>query len=310
MTTTSESEDTGSSDYSTDSSDEDGMETAHACGTKIQLPQGLCERKDIFDEFFTVDLWNSFSDEDKEHLQTFLPNFPENDDLEKTKTLQRLFDFDNFRFSNPLTKFYEHLKAGYFRPEIARMRKMIHKKEIKEAKYRHQKCKKQLKVEVLESQRKLLNQMKMLPPGFEPKQEKRKIDIDEMYVYYRTKKRYFQTLAAVKGKTDETDFSSDENYPEGPCPRLPRKQKRHLNSIRNGLNSSKEKMFGSTMVGKVNGFSIDLEKYITAYQNPFYINDESYKNVLHQHRKRKLDNCDDPDLDIDGMFIVIFINTH
>ncbi|ERL94407.1 hypothetical protein D910_11686, partial [Dendroctonus ponderosae] len=307
MTTSSESEGTGSSDY-TDSSDEDGMETAYACGTKIQVPQGLCERKDIFDEFFTVDLWNSFSDEDKEHLQTFLPNFPENDDLEKTKTLQRLFDFENFRFSNPLTKFYDHLKAGYFRPEIARMRKMIHKKERLEAKFRQQKYKKQLKRDVIESQRKLMNQMKFLPPGHEPKQEKRKLDLDQEYVYCRTKKKYFQVLAAINGKMDDADFSPDENYPEGPCTKLPKKQKRHLNSIRNSLNTCKGKLYHSTMVGKANGISIDLEKYVTTYQNPFYITDESYKNVLHQHRKRKSENCGDPELDVDGISIIDVIN--
>ncbi|XP_066148931.1 nuclear factor related to kappa-B-binding protein isoform X1 [Euwallacea fornicatus] len=299
--TSSESEDTGSSDYSSDSSDEDGMESAYAGGTKLQLPQGLCERRDIFNEFFTVDLWNSFSDEHKEHLQTFLPNFPGNDDLEKTKTLQRLFDFDNFWFSNPLSKFFEDLKAGYFRPEIARMRKLIHKKEKDEAKLRHKKYRKQLKIDVLESQSKLLGQIKQVPPGHEPKQEKRNIDLDSEYIYSRTKRKYFQTLLNIKNKVNETDFSADENYPEGPSSRLPRKQKRHLNSIRTSLNSTKEKLFKSTTVGKINSLSIDLEKYITSYQNPFYINDEVYRNVLHQHKKRKLENCDDPELNVDGI---------
>lgn len=304
--TSSESEESGSSDYSTDSSDEDGMETAYACGTKLQLPQGLCERQDIFNEFFTVDLWNSFSDEHKEHLQTFLPNFPEDDDLEKTKTLQRLFDFDNFWFSNPLTKFFEDLKSGYHRPEIARMRKLIHKREKQEAKLRHKKYRRQLKVDVLESQNKLLSQMKVLPPGHEPKQTKRKIDVEDEYIYYRTKRRYFQILAKINGNVEETDFSPDENYPEGPCPKLPRKQKRHLNSIRNSLNNNKGKVFCSTMLQKANGVSVDLERYITSH-NPFYINEESYKNVLHQHRKRKLESCGDRELDVDSKFLLVFL---
>ncbi|CAG9762895.1 unnamed protein product [Ceutorhynchus assimilis] len=283
----SESEDSCSSEYSTDSSEDDGMETLYACGTKLQLPQGLCERQDIFNEFFTVDLWNSFSDEDKEHLQSFLPNFPGDEYEEKTKTLQRLFDFENFRFSNPLVKFFEHLKAGYLRPEIAQLRKQLNKKEIKEAKYRHKIYRNQLKEDILESQSKLLNKTHKHP----------KPPTDNMYLYDRTKKCYFQTLGAIKAKVDEQNLSPDENHPEGPCQRLSRKQKRHLNSIRNGL--SKKKLFSSTMDTKLNGNLIDLEKYITSYQNPFYINDESYRNLLSSHRKRKLENASDPELDVD-----------
>ncbi|XP_076257336.1 uncharacterized protein LOC143194432 [Rhynchophorus ferrugineus] len=302
----SSSDDTSSTDYSTDSSDEDGLETALICGTKLQLPQGLCEKREIFEEFFTVDLWNSFSDDDKEHLQSFLPNFPEDDDLEKTKTLQRLFDFENFRFSNPLIKFYEHLKAGYFRPDIAQMRKVIHRAEKKEAKYRYRSFREQLKNEVIESQEKHISQIRTLPPGVEIKQEKRKLLID--YVPQRTKKRYFQILSSIKAKTDDTDVSSDENYPEGPPPPLSRKQKRHLNSIRNHLNNAKERMFGSTMVAKLNGFSIDLEKYVVSHYNPFYVNDESYKALLYHHKKRKFDSYDDQELNIEGISITDVIN--
>ncbi|XP_060532196.1 nuclear factor related to kappa-B-binding protein [Cylas formicarius] len=300
------SEDSSSSDYSTDSSDEDGMETAQVGGVKLQLPQGLCEKKDVFDEVFTVELWNSFSDEDKQHLQTFLPNFPENDELEKTKTLQRLFDFDNFRFGNPLNKFHENLKAGYYRPDIARMRKVICKAEKREAKYRYSSFREQLKNEVIESQEKLLNQIRNLPPGVEPKQEKRKVSVN--YVSHRTKRRYFQSLASIRSKTDDTDCSSDENYPEGPPPGLSRKQKRHLNGIRNSFTGSKEKMFASTMVAKLNGFCVDLEKYITPHHNPFYINDELYKNLLYQHKKRKLEYLDDPEFNTKGITISDIIN--
>ncbi|KAL1505551.1 hypothetical protein ABEB36_005093 [Hypothenemus hampei] len=150
--------------------------------------------------------------------------------------------------------------------------------------------------------------MQLLAPGFEPKPEKRKIDLDDEYLYHRTKKKYFQVLAAINGKIDDSNFSPDENYPEGPCPQLPRKQKRHLNSIKNSLNSSKEKLFPSTMVYKANGVSIDLERYITSYHNPFYINEESYKNVLHQHRKRKIENCDDPEFNVENVTIADVIH--
>ncbi|CAG9819612.1 unnamed protein product [Phaedon cochleariae] len=290
-----------SSDYTTESSDDDGMETAQINGEKLQLPQGLCERQDIFRDIFCTETWNSLSDENRQHLQTLLPNFPENDDEEKTKTLQRLFDFDVFRFNSPLVKFHDDLKAGYFRPDIVRMRGIIRKTEHKEAKYRHKTFREQLKNEVIESQSKLLSQFRNLPPGIEPRQSKRKLNVD--YVSHRTKRRYFQIVSSIRSKTDDPGCSSDENYPEGAPLPMSRKQKRHLNSIRNSLNSSKDKFFNSTMIAKLNGFSLDLEKYITPNHNPFYVNDESYRNMIDQHKRRKLENPEDPELNTKGIVL-------
>ncbi|XP_056642705.1 nuclear factor related to kappa-B-binding protein [Diorhabda sublineata] len=302
----SSSEETSSSDYSTESSEDDGMEIAQIGNVKIQLPQGLCERQDLFREILSTETWNSLSEENRQHLQTFLPNFPEDDELEKTKTLQRLFDFEVFKFTSPLVKFHDDLKAGYFRPDIARMRKIIRKAERNESKYRYKMFRKQLKDDIIESRDKLLSQVRNLPPGVDPKQEKRKINVD--YVSYRTKRRYFQTLQSIKSKTDDTGCSSDENYPEGPPTSLSRKQKRHLNSIRNSLNNSKEEFHCSTMFTKLNGSQVDLERYITPNFNPFYINDESYKNMIYQHKKRKLNSPDDPELNIKGFTLTDIIN--
>ncbi|VEN48041.1 unnamed protein product, partial [Callosobruchus maculatus] len=288
-----------SSDYSTESSEDDGMETAQINDVKLQLPQGLCEKQEIFREIISTEVWNSLSDENRQHLQTFLPNFPENDELEKTKTLQRLFDFDVFHFNSPVVKFHDNLKAGYFRPDIARMRKIIHKAERKEAKYRYKTFREQLKYEVIESRNKLLTQIKNLPPGQEPRQERRKSNVD--YVSHRTKRRYFQILSSIRSKTDDPGCSSDENYPDGPPVPMSRKQKRHLNSIKNSLSNSKEKFFTSTMTAKLNGSPVDLESYITPNHNPFYVNDESYKNLLYQHRRRKCETPSDPELNTKGV---------
>ncbi|CAH0561085.1 unnamed protein product [Brassicogethes aeneus] len=306
----SNSSDDSESEYSTDSSDDDGMETAQINGIKVQLPQALCERPDVFKEFFSPELWNQFSDNNKQHLQTFLPNFPENDDLEKSKTLQRLFDFKNFRFGNPLAKFHDDLKAGYFRPDIARMRKIINKAQKKEAKYRYKSYKDKLKSDVVESQKKLLNQIRNLPPGVEPRQEKRKLEVD--YAPHRTKRRYFQVLSQIKAKVEDNNCSSDENYPEGPPSSLSRKQKRNLNSIRNSVTSTKEKLFLSTMSVKVNNGNssnqVDLEKYVTPAYNPFYINEDAYKNLISRHKRKKLESPEEPNLNTRGISIADIVH--
>ncbi|CAG9861733.1 unnamed protein product [Phyllotreta striolata] len=289
-----------SSDYSTESSDDDGMEVAQIGNVRLQLPQGLCERQDIFREILSTETWNSLSEDNRQHLQTFLPNFPEDDELEKTKTLQRLFDFDVFKFTSPLVKFHDDLKAGYFRPDIARMRKIIRKAERNEAKYRYKLYRKQLKDEIVESQRELLAQARHLPPGVEPKRPKRHTKVD--YVCSRTKRRYFQTLQAVKSKADDAGCSSDENYPEGPPGSLSRKQKRHLSGIRSSLSNADEPFYSSTMVGKAHAFPLDLEKYITPGHNPFYVNDDSYRGLMREHKRRKLER-DEPELNTKGVTI-------
>ncbi|KAK9885726.1 hypothetical protein WA026_012495 [Henosepilachna vigintioctopunctata] len=285
------SEESNVSDYSTESSDEDGMETAQINGTRILLPQGLCDREDVFKEFFSQRLWNSLPDEHKTYLQTFLPQFPENDEEEKTITLQRLFNFESFKFSSPLREFHQQLKAGYFRPDIARMRNIIQKAERKEAKHRYKNHKERLKSAVLESRKNLLDQLRNLPPGSEPKFDK--VDVSSVdLIRHQTKRRYFQILSSIRSKTAAGDCSSDENYLGNTTVSLSRKQKRHLNGIKNSLQNCSEQKYCSTLTGKSS--LLDLERYITPNSNPFYVNDETYQNLLKNHKKRKQEDPEDP----------------
>lgn len=90
-TDTSSEENTTSSECSTDSSDDDRLETAQIGDVHLQIPQGLCERQELFQSVFSPQTWNSLSEGSRQHLRKFLPNFPENDDQEKANSLQRLF---------------------------------------------------------------------------------------------------------------------------------------------------------------------------------------------------------------------------
>lgn len=307
MDTESSSEDQTSTECSTDSSDDDEkLETAQICGARIQLPQGLCERKDIFNEFFSIHTWNLLSEVNKQHLKSFLPTFPDNDEHEKNVTLYKLFNNEVFRFTSPLDKFHENLKAGYYRPDIARMRLLIKKAERKEAKYRHKLHRERLKEEILQSRSKLLNLVKNLPPGVEPKME-RLISSTPSYnnpIAFRTKRRYFQELSALREKVEESGFSSDENYPEGPPAPLSRKQKRHLNTIKNSVSVADRIV--STFSTKTN--SLDLERLVLPNYNPFFVSEDSYKNLLLNHKRRRLEEADDPEYNISGITITDVIN--
>ena len=305
--TDSSSEEHSSTESTTDSSDDEKLETVQACGRQVQIPQGLCEKKDVLREFLSMQMWSSLSDTNKQHLSKFLPTFPENDEQEKSNTMQKLLGGEVFRFNNPLDNFHEHLKAGHFRPDIAKMRYMIRKAERKEAKHRYRRLRKELEGEVLESRRNLLNLVRTLPPGVEPRVERSQVGVQSVVspVVYRTRRRYFQELASIRGKVDEAGFSSDENYPDGPPTSLSRKQKRVLNGIRSSILPGNER-FVCTMASKPN--FMDLERNITPNSNPFFVTDETYKYLLINHKRRKLEKQENLELNTKGINLTDIIH--
>jgi len=67
-------------------------------------------------------------------FQKFLPTFKWADEAEKEETLRKLFARENIRFGNPLEDFHQRLKSGYFRPDIARMHKLLRRALCREYK--------------------------------------------------------------------------------------------------------------------------------------------------------------------------------
>ncbi|XP_017769715.1 PREDICTED: nuclear factor related to kappa-B-binding protein [Nicrophorus vespilloides] len=301
----SSSEEHSSSECSTDSSDDDQMEEVLVGNARLELPQGMCEKREIFDEFFSSNTWNLLSESNKQHLKQFLPKFPDNDDQEKNTTLAMLFAGEQFKFTSPLDDFYDHLKAGHYRPDIAKLRYFIRKAERKESLWRHRKLKEKLSAELVESRKNLLATVNGLPPGVEPKQPKSS-QINLNPISHRTKRRYFQILSNIRAKVDESGFSSDENYPEGPPLAVSRKQKRHLNTIKGSNVLNGEKIITATTAMKSNG--LDLERYIAPNDNPFIVSEQSYKQLLLEHKRRRLNNCEDQDLETKGKSITDIIH--
>lgn len=312
MDTSSSSEDLSSSDceLEDDSSYEDDsekFETSKICGATLQLPQGLCESKDIFKEFFSLKTWNSLSEINKQHLKNFLPCFPENDDQEKNVTLQKLFNREQFRFNSPLMQFQEKLRAGHFRPDIAKMRRVMKQEQRKDCAFQQKVHLKKLVHEMMVSRHHLIDVANNLPPGIEPRMDcSQAVNSQEVSPRaFRAKRRYFQELTAIKSQVEDTlDWSDDENYPEGPPVQLSKKQKRHLNGLQASGNihyvsNSVERVVTSTLSKKPSGF--DLENSITATYNPYQLNEDSYKALLIAHKKRKLNFDSNPELITKGV---------
>lgn len=53
---------------------------------------------------------------------------------------------------------------------------------------------------------------------------------------------------------------------------------------------------------------LDLERYITPNNNPFFLNEESYKTLLIDHKRRKLQEPHSPDLETKGISISDVVN--
>lgn len=127
-----------SSDSSSGSSDGDDevLEPVRIMGQSLELPQELCEDYSVFKEFFSMKTWEALEDKHKEELSKYLPQFTENEEEEKEKTIKMLFNHEPFHFTSPLGDFYNNLRQGNYRPDIAKMRKFLMKARAKQQKHK------------------------------------------------------------------------------------------------------------------------------------------------------------------------------
>lgn len=80
---------------------------------------------------------------------------------------------------------------------------------------------------------------------------------------------------------------------EGPPPRLNKKQKRQLANLECSLSPDMRRMT-STVALKPSGF--DLEANVSSNHNPYEVNEEGYRLMLHRHKRRRLERDEHPEL--------------
>ena len=132
----------------------------------FHLPKDLCESAAIFNEFLSVDTWNSLSGSVQNHLLNFLPKFEENVEEENNTTLQQLLTGQIERFNEtPLRKLQQNLEEGNYRPDIVKINKTIRKAQRREERY--QKCERisRLAKSLVVSREKLLRLAYATPPN-------------------------------------------------------------------------------------------------------------------------------------------------
>lgn len=238
--TSSSSSSSSDSDNSSESAGPDideNIEIARILKNNFELPKGLCENSDIFNEFFSLKTWNNLPEPVKNHLMNnFLPKFPENDKFNKALAIQKLFNREEFRFgTTPLVDFGNNLQEGNYRPEISKLRASIAKSQRREKRF--QECERisRMAKSIMLSREKLLRAAYDAPPGTVLRVERTFQSTPKfscLPAAARAKKRYFQDINFISKEIGiEGPMSEDENYPEGPPAQLSRKQRRHLSGI-------------------------------------------------------------------------------
>lgn len=215
------------------------LEPARILKQQLDLPKGLCDNVNIFNEFFSVDTWNNLPEPIKDHLVNFLPNFstdPLINRHEQDATIEQFFSNDIQRFgASPLRDFQKNLEEGNFQPDISRLRSNIQKSLRREQKFQECEHLSRLAKSLVLSRERLLKAAYDSPYGATLKVDRVLHGTNKLSTSaaaMRAKKRYFQDISTISEDVGlSPTLSDDENYPEGPPAQLSRKQRRHLSGI-------------------------------------------------------------------------------
>lgn len=141
---TSESSESASDTSASSGSDQldVSLEPARILKETLELPKGLCDNPNIFNEFFSLDTWGCLPEHMKDQLKPFLPNFSDVCDTEAEaqrevdETVRQLFGGQISRFNaSPLADFQRNLEEGNYRPDISRLRDNIQKSHKREQRF-------------------------------------------------------------------------------------------------------------------------------------------------------------------------------
>lgn len=281
------------------------METIVYADVSVDIPSDICQDINLLFDIISPETWNNqLTDDHREMLMRFLPDFAQDDLEEKTRTLEMFFMDENFRHGTPLRIFHDQLSKGFFNPEIKKMRD-IHKKVLyKEYRYRQKQYLHHTLEEVLVRRKRVLDIVYSMPPDDVPKIPRapslhNKKKSSRASIEYCTKKRYFRELTAIRAEVGDTsDLSEDEIYPEGPGASLNKKQRRQLGGLEGSLPSDLLPIRATHSSGSL---ALDLELKITPTSNPLDLTDDHFRAMLAAHRLRRNKRETSIDLDTRGI---------
>ncbi|RXG67438.1 Nuclear factor related to kappa-B-binding protein [Armadillidium vulgare] len=260
----------------------------------FKIPSGLCDDFSVLLDIISPDTWNNIlTDEHREMLMKYLPDFPQDDLNEKTHTLEMFFMNENFYFGSPLQNFFHNLKRGFYNPHVTKLRKIQRKILKRTYKYRQKKYVHNLLEEILVKRREMLEEIK--DKGYDNEgnfvchpYSNTKVSRRELCMR-RAQKRYYKEIQAVKAEAGcDSDLSDDDNYPEGMGLTLNKKQRRQLFLLEASFPTNLCPIRSTLTKGSL---ALDIEANLTSTRNPFDSSDDHFKNLLSNHlahqKKRK-----------------------
>ncbi|KAM9332128.1 nuclear factor related to kappa-B-binding protein isoform 1-T4 [Pholidichthys leucotaenia] len=179
---------------------------------RVSLPEDLLEDPEIFFAVMSESTWNEvLSDSQRQHLQQFLPKFPEKHNAaEQDNAISDLFNNRNFHFGNPLHLAQKLFRDGYFNPEVVRYRQLCAKSQRKRQLYSLQQYYHRLLKQILISRKELLDYAVHNGLDFPPKRRLPTKTHAEMREQ-RVKRRLNRVLKEVKLECGDSNASSDDD---------------------------------------------------------------------------------------------------
>ncbi|XP_046926445.1 nuclear factor related to kappa-B-binding protein isoform X1 [Lynx rufus] len=187
------------------------MEDCLLGGTRVSLPEDLLEDPEIFFDVVSLSTWQEvLSESQREHLQQFLPHFPEDSLEQQNQLVLALFSGENFRFGNPLHIAQKLFRDGHFNPEVVKYRQLCFKSQYKRYLTSQQQYFHRLLKQILASRNDLLEMARRSGPALPFRQKRPSPSRTPEEREWRTQQRYLKVLREVKEECGDTDLSSDE----------------------------------------------------------------------------------------------------
>ncbi|XP_060036164.1 nuclear factor related to kappa-B-binding protein isoform X3 [Erinaceus europaeus] len=187
------------------------MEDCLLGGTRVSLPEDLLEDPEVFFDVVSLSTWQEvLSDSQREHLQHFLPHFPEDNLEQQNELILALFSGENFRFGNPLHIAQKLFRDGHFNPEVVKYRQLCFKSQYKRYLNSQQQYFHRLLKQILASRSDLLDMARRSGPAPSFRQKRPSPSRTPEEREWRTQQRYLKVLREVKEECGDTALSSDE----------------------------------------------------------------------------------------------------
>lgn len=319
-----------SSGSDSDESNASLLERSCLLSNKFMLPKDFCDNGGIFEEFFSPELWDTLPQTTQQKLAKLLP-VVNDDTLEATNLVHSLLSHELHRFGKePMNDFRGKLSNGCFRIDVAKLQHNLAELTTKDKRMVELQRMSRLAHNVMLSREAVLfgelhsNDVRALPTAgriTDTYGHRRQRDYDSNVSSAMAKsqvvakKRYLSEIINI---CDEVGLSLTLSDEEDCMHALPtgavRKQRRMVSTcpqsgeqsnIQTGASSScsnvptkKPGMIGNGFNGAA-GNTFDG----TIFNAPklFVVTEEHYRKLIQQHRKRKMEEPDHPELDLDNI---------